>query len=294
MPDKKKKKSLMKRLLKKYRFIIFNHSTYEEVFAKTLSPFFILINLALFGILTIVLTIVLISYTPLREYIPSGPDSEMRHQLQKTVYLIDSLETQINERDRMLNNIRTIVDGGAPDNNISELDTNVNHENIHFERSPEDSLMRENIESQESFGLQEEPAPKQGDSWETGPNLSELYFFTPLGGMITNEFDITRQHYGVDIVAEGKTSIHSILDGTVTLTEWSLETGNVIQIQHAGNLISVYKHNSKLIKKQGDRVKAGDVIAIVGNSGELSTGPHLHFELWHNGAPLNPEEYIDF
>jgi len=119
-------------------------------------------------------------------------------------------------------------------------------------------------------------------------------FFKPLNGIITAKFAPLEKHYGIDIVAPHNDAVKSVLDGTVIMAAWTLETGYVIVIQHAGNLISVYKHNAVLLKQEGDFVKAGEPIAIAGNSGEISTGPHLHFELWYNGNPVNPTNYINF
>ena len=120
------------------------------------------------------------------------------------------------------------------------------------------------------------------------------HFFSPLDGVVTNHFDETTRHYGVDLVAKQNSNVLSVLDGVVIFTDWTIKTGYVIQVQHNGNLVSVYKHNSVLLKKQGDFVRAGEAIAVVGNTGEETTGPHLHFELWQAGKALNPETFIKF
>ena len=121
-----------------------------------------------------------------------------------------------------------------------------------------------------------------------------VLFLSPLKGEITNRFDLKKGHYGIDVIASNNEAVKAILNGTVVYADWTPENGHVIQLQHAQNLVSTYKHNSFLLKKTGDLVKAGDAVAIVGNSGELSTGPHLHFELWHNGIPLDPEKFVVF
>jgi murein DD-endopeptidase MepM/ murein hydrolase activator NlpD len=123
---------------------------------------------------------------------------------------------------------------------------------------------------------------------------ANLYFFTPLKGSITNSFEPTSRHYGIDIVAPKNEAIKATLDGTVIFAEWTVKTGYVIQLQHANNLTSIYKHNSVLLKEVGDAILAGEAIAIVGNSGKLTSGPHLHFELWRDGVALDPEKYINF
>ena len=120
------------------------------------------------------------------------------------------------------------------------------------------------------------------------------HFFSPLDGVVTNHFDETTRHYGVDLVAKQNSNVLSVLDGVVIFTDWTIKTGYVIQVQHNGNLVSVYKHNELLLKEPGEHVVAGEAIALVGNTGKLSTGPHLHFELWYNGKPVNPEDFIVF
>ena len=124
--------------------------------------------------------------------------------------------------------------------------------------------------------------------------VSSIHFFTPMKGMISNSYDGLSGHYGVDVVGPKNERISAVLDGTVIFAEWTLNTGYVVQIQHGKDLVSIYKHNQELLKKPGEFVKAGEAIAILGNSGELTSGPHLHFELWHNGKALNPENYIKF
>jgi murein DD-endopeptidase MepM/ murein hydrolase activator NlpD len=126
------------------------------------------------------------------------------------------------------------------------------------------------------------------------PSIANIHFFTPLRGLITNKFNQKNDHLAVDVVGQQNARISSVLDGTVFFSGWTMETGYSIYIQHENNIISAYKHNAELLKEVGDKVKAGDVIAIMGNSGELTTGPHLHFELWYNGTALDPETYIDF
>jgi murein DD-endopeptidase MepM/ murein hydrolase activator NlpD len=167
------------------------------------------------------------------------------------------------------------------------VDSTINYNNIKNEKIPQDSLLRVMIETEEKYNLFK-------SAGRTPNNISNIIFFSPLKGIVTEQFNAKKLHFGVDLVAPKNEAIKSTLDGTVIFAEWTAETGYVIQIQHSNNLISIYKHNSVLHKKQGDKVKAGDVIAIVGNTGELSSGPHLHFELWYNGIPLNPQEYMLF
>ncbi len=166
-----------------------------------------------------------------------------------------------------------------------------NVENIQYTHSPEDSILRQEYDNETSYDLYY--YENEEISTSASP-LSSFNFFIPLKGIITNEFDLVKQHYAIDIVSKQNEAVKATLDGTVVFSGWTLETGYVISIQHKGKFISTYKHNSVLLKQQGNLVKAGEPIAIVGESGELTTGPHLHFELWYNGTPVNPEDYIAF
>ena len=149
-------------------------------------------------------------------------------------------------------------------------------------------VLRLEIESQDQFNL------ASGISNTISSSISSFYFFTPLKGAITTKFNTTQKHFGIDIVAGPNEVIKNVLEGTVVIANWTSETGYVIGVQHSNNLFTLYKHNSALLKGVGDYVKAGEVIAIIGNTGEYSTGPHLHFELWYNGSPVNPLDYINF
>jgi murein DD-endopeptidase MepM/ murein hydrolase activator NlpD len=247
--------------------------------------------IAVVGGLTIMLVTVvtlLIAFTPIREFIPGYPDGSTRRYIVQNALKADSLERELQQWKIYLGNLHTILRGESPDNFESLPDTSVRYREIKFSRSVEDSLLRMQIESEELYNLSVEDVKRGGDQ------LTKLHFFAPVKGVVTNAFNIQQGHFGIDVVAPPNEVIVAISDGTVTLSSWTLETGYVIQIQHSNNLLSVYKHNSKLLKRSGTQVKAGEAIAIIGNSGELTTGPHLHFELWHNGSPINPEQYIVF
>jgi murein DD-endopeptidase MepM/ murein hydrolase activator NlpD len=210
--------------------------------------------------------------------------------LQKT----DSLERVTAQKNIYLQHVKSIIDGKeifADSLNQTITTRPIDPETITYTRSPEDSLLREEYLAESSFDLYyNENADRQGPP----ASRSNITFFAPLKGIITSEFDLSHQHYGIDIVSKINEAVKAAYDGTVLFSDWTAETGHIIAIQHQGNFISVYKHNSVLLKKQGNFVKAGEAIAIVGESGELSTGAHLHFELWYNGTPVNPREYIAF
>lgn len=285
MAEKEKKRNKLRDI---YRLIIYNDNTFEEVWQFRLSRLNMIALLGSFAILFVVIITLTIAFTPLREFIPGYPDGNMQRNILNTAIRLDSLEREIQIRGQYISNIKRLIEGKEPEEFEHYHDTNTNVEEVSFTRSKSDSLLRERIRS-EQFNLsigQEASQP--------GTNLANIHFFTPLKGIITNPFNPERHHYGVDIVASPDEVVKAILEGTVTMATWTLETGYILQVQHDNNLISVYKHNADLMKETGSRVDAGDVIAIVGNSGELTTGPHLHFELWYKGNPLDPEKYINF
>jgi len=291
MAEKKneKRKSLLKKLLTKYRLVLINDGTFEEVGFIRLSRLNViavgggLVLLALFAVYS------LIAYTPVRETIPGYPDALMSQTIRENAMRIDSLRYELAIRDQYFENLNKIISGKEPESFMNDQSTSkVDNDEIVFLHSANDSILRQQVEAEEQFRLSvSEVSVKQKD-------LSDMHFFTPVSGMITNPFNPLENHFGVDIVTGPNEVVKATLDGTVTMATWTLETGYVIQIQHDNNIVSFYKHNAELFKTAGMKVKAGDAIAIVGNSGELTTGPHLHFELWNDGNPLNPADYIVF
>ena len=239
------------------------------------------------AIILILLTSVIIAYTPLRENIPGYPDSKVRLQIIRNYALVDSLENQIKTRDNYFEKIKTLIRGDVPLEESQAVDTGLKTREIKFKSYNADSVFQDKL-LEEKLSLSISKNPKRL------PSIANIHFFTPLRGMITNKFNTKTEHLAVDVVGNLNARISCVLDGTVIFSGWTMETGYSIYIQHENNIISAYKHNAELLKEVGDKVKAGDVIAIMGNSGELTTGPHLHFELWHNGTALDPETYIDF
>jgi murein DD-endopeptidase MepM/ murein hydrolase activator NlpD len=282
------KKSFFKRLKHKYRFIIFNDHTYEEVVSVRLTKMNVFSIFGTSTIFLVALVTILIAFTPIREFIPGYPDGSLRRDLIMNAVLLDSLENEIRIREQFTENIRDIVAGREPRKFEYNPDSHIQSDDIHFSRSEQDSVLRAQIESEESFNLN-----VTSELVLTG-NRSISHFFPPVNGLITNRFNPDQNHFGIDLVTEVNQPVLATMDGTVTIANWTVETGYIIQVQHENNYLSFYKHNAELLKQVGDHVSAGEAIAIVGNSGELTTGPHLHFELWQNGVPLNPESYILF
>ncbi len=288
MSTSKSKKKYINKLKDKYRLSIYNDQTYEEVLVLRLSRLNVITVVGSLAILLVIIVTVLIAFTPLREFIPGYPDGNTRRNIVHNALKVDSLEREVVQWRNYLGNLNAILRGEAPNSFESMPDSAIRYKDINFTRSVEDSLLRLQIEEEELYNLSVTDARKGKQGF------SSLHFFPPVKGVITNSFNVQQSHFGVDVVASPNEVVVAIADGTVILSNWTLETGYVIQIQHESDLVSVYRHNSKLLKRAGTKVKAGEAIAIIGNSGELTTGPHLHFELWHNGNPINPEKYITF
>jgi hypothetical protein len=281
-------RKLFQKLTHKYRVVLLNEDTFEEEGNIRLTR----LNLiALIGVILILLVAIiysLIAFTNIRELIPGYPDAAMRQHIRENAMKMDSLEYEQSIRDQYFENLRRIISGEMPENYMNDTTGMSDAQEINFMRSSNDSLLRQQVQAEEQFRL------SVLEDTQSGDNLYDLHFFTPVNGIITRSFNPSEGHFGIDLVAETDEVVKAALDGTVTMSTWTLETGYVIQIQHDFELITVYKHNATLFKSVGQKVQAGDAIAIVGNSGELTTGPHLHFELWHDRVPLDPAEYIAF
>ncbi|MFC2113120.1 M23 family metallopeptidase [Bacteroidota bacterium] len=285
---KKQKRLFGDRLRDKFRLIIYNDNTFEEVWYIRLTRLNLVTLSSTIFILIVVGVFALVAYTSIRELIPGYPDGNLRRTILMNAVRLDSLENEIRMRDQYFQNIRALVSGEEPDNLVNLSDTSIEISNVDFSKSIEDSILRMQIEEEEQYNLSVITLQS------TPRDLASIHFFAPVRGLVTRPFKSNENHFGTDIGAEPNEVVKATLDGTVTMDGWTVETGYVIYIQHENNLISVYKHNSVLLKKTGNVVKAGDAIAIIGNSGELTTGPHLHFELWHNGTPIDPQSYIVF
>ena len=274
----------------KYRFSVINDTTFEEVWRVRLTQYNAFLLITLLVLFIIGATTSLIAFTNLREFIPGYPDVEMRRNILLSAIRLDSLEREIYLRDKYFANLNAIISGKEPLDLYSVQDTSGNYKSITFETSPEVSALKESIEREEKYNLTLGPTAP-----ESVTSLAGLHFFPPVKGIVSGRFEIRSKHFGTDIVTRPKSPVSAALDGTVIFTGWTMETGFVIEIQHPNNIVSVYKHNSSLLKETGDLVRAGEPISVVGSSGELYTsGPHLHFEIWYKGSPLDPEKHILF
>ena len=281
-------KSFWHRIRFKYKLSFINEGTLEEVWSFRLSQLSAFVTLALFACFLIAVTALIIITTPIRNYLPGYLDVEVRKAIVENALRADSLERMMAIHELYLNNVTGILSGTLPIDSIRQIDSLATNDiNYEIPRSQaEDEFLKEFAE-EEKYNLtvlaDPEKVPTDG-----------VFFYKPVNGTISVYYEGALRHYGVDLVAKERESVLATLDGTVVYAGFDANQGNVIQLQHKNGFISVYKHNALLLKEVGDMVQAGEAIALVGNTGKLSTGPHLHFELWYKGNPVNPEEYIAF
>ena len=286
MKNKKENKGFFKKLFNDYKVVVSSEDTFEEKFAFKASKINVFVLMLVYSVILISFTISIVFFTQLRELVPGYSSSDL---LNRAIYLTqktDSLERQIELNNKFYKSIEDVLSGKTDEfierDNIP-IDSGLNDKNL-FSISPnsEDSILRNYVDSQDKFNL----------------TINELVienkmFFSPIKGDITQAFNFEENHFAVDIAADIGTPVKSILDGKILFSEWSVDTGHVIIVDHGDNIVSVYKHNSKSLKEQNDFVQAGEVIAYSGNQGSLSSGPHLHFELWKNGTPIDPEPLLN-
>ena len=286
--EKERKRDKIKKIFQNpYRIVIFNDLNLHIIRQVRFNAKNLLGALILAVILIITGVTILIAFTPLREYIPGYPTGKMRQMLIRNVLVVDSLEQESQRRDLYFKNFRAMLAGETPSDTVVKRGTVIRPEQVQFRKYDHDSLFKEEIaQEQMNLGINSATAGKIG--------VAGLLFFPPLNGMVTGKYDLSTRHFGVDIVGKLNSRISAALDGTVIFAGWTIDTGYVIYLQHEQNLVTVYRHNTELLKIQGDKVRAGEAIAIMGNSGKETTGPHLHFEMWLNGMSVNPEDYIKF
>ena len=283
----KPKKKFAKKLLHKYRMVVLNEDTFEERFSFRLTRLNVFVAVGISAILLIAMTTFLIAFTPLREYIPGYSSAALKEKATKLAYTSDSLQNRMRMNDQYLKSIQDALRGEFDvqqldrDSILSQPITDLEYQEIN--RIKADSLLREEVAQEDKYNI-----------LPTATDNINFSLFPPVKGTISERYNIENKHYAIDIVTTRNSPIKSVADGRVIFAEWTAETGYVIIIEHSYGLLSVYKHNASLSKSQGDIVRSGEVIATAGNTGEFTTGPHLHFELWNEGNPVDPSEYIDF
>ena len=281
----KEKKPLKERLLNKYRLVILNEETYEERISYRLNRLNIFLLMAFIALIIIITTICLIAFTSIKEYIPGYDSTTLRTVAAQNIEKLDSLTFVMEKNQEFINSIGAVILGEATEEEFKK-ETVINRADISdldFKTNLEDSLLRRIVEKEDRFNVLESASSKV-----------KFVLFSPIYGEVISVFDFGLKHLGTDIAASTNTPVKAVADGTIVLAEWTVETGFVVVVEHSFGLTSIYKHNSSGLISQGELVKAGQVLALSGNTGELSTGPHLHFELWRDGSPTNPEDYISF
>ncbi|MBZ0327497.1 MAG: M23 family metallopeptidase [Altibacter sp.] len=287
MAEKEKRaKKIRKKLLHKYRLVVLNEDTFEERFSFKLNRLNVFVFSTVFAVFLITVTTVIIAFTPLREYIPGYSSTALKLKATELTFKTDSLQQVINVNEQYLASIRKVLTGDVKTvvfNKDSIIEAaKVDFSKLNLAASKQDSILRERVQQEDKYN----PL--------TGPAEVSFVLFAPVKGTISEGYNPKEKHFAVDIVTVKDAPVKATADGTIIFAEWTADTGYVVIIEHANNLISVYKHNASLSKEQGELVKAGEVVATAGNTGDLSTGPHLHFELWRDGYPINPTNFIDF
>lgn len=287
---------IKERLRHQYRLVVMNDETFEEVGSYRLTWMNVYIALSVFLVLLVTIVVLLFAFTPIKRYLPGYSTTTENKDLYKIEKRIIALEKEVNAREIYLKSVRD-----ALTNNVEYKPENLNEEETeeqvaqngkeNIEPNAEDYQLRRVVERGKFAGSNGEITSNIGT---INRSIDQMFFIPPLKGTTSAGFRPDKKHYGIDIVAPRNTAIKAVADGVVITSDWTYDTGNVIAVQHENNIISFYKHNSVLLKKVGSFVKAGEAVAIIGNTGELTDGPHLHFELWYNGNPVNPAEYVNF
>ena len=286
MKKDKRSGKIKKKLLHKYRLVVLNEDTFEERFSFKLNRLNVFVFSTLFTVILIITTTLIIAFTPLREYIPGYSSTALKKKATQLTYKTDSIEYTLAVNEKYLNSIKKVLLGDVKTEDFNKDSiikaAEIDIADLNLSPSKTDSLLRVKVSQEDKYN----PLTETTDV--------SFVLFPPIKGTISEGYDPKQKHFAIDVVTERDAPVKAVADGTVIFAEWTTNTGYVILLDHGNNLLSVYKHNSYLSKEQGDLIKAGEVIAIAGNTGELTTGPHLHFELWSDGYPIDPTNFIDF
>ena len=279
------KKNLISKLLTKYRLVLLNDSTYEEKTSFKISRLNVFSALFALMFIIVLITSGILFFTPIREYIPGYSSTSLQKQANLLSYKTDSLRQIVFLNDQYINSLKKVLTGDLetieykPDSVVYKdaMDIQI------IEKSKEDSILRQLVDNEDKYNLANINKDK------------DFYLLTsPISGAVSQNYSIADDHLAIDISVDIGTPVKAVSNGRVILSEWTTQTGYVLIIDHGNDLISVYKHNSKLLKSQGEIVKQGEIIALSGNSGVLTSGPHLHFELWSEGFSIDPNTLINF
>jgi murein DD-endopeptidase MepM/ murein hydrolase activator NlpD len=272
-----------------YRLAIINDQSHKHLWTVHFTKTSLFVTIVTLLVTLSAAIFLIIAYTPVRTFIPGYQDARSKRAAIQNAITIDSLETVIYKWGLYSENLKRVMEGMDPikiDTLVNAGMKSVSKDADLSEIHRKDSLLREKVKEEEQFGI-------SADRGKRDLPIEGLHFFCPLNGVISQAYN-PADHPFIDITAPAGSVVKAALDGTVISAGWSNDSGYTIQLQHEGDIISIYKHNEKLLKKSGDKVSAGAPIALVGNTGDLSTGTHLHFELWHKGEAVDPARYINF
>ena len=269
----------------KYRFVVLNEDTFEERFSFKLNRLNVFVIGSLFSLFLIGLTVLIIALTPLKEYLQGYSSTELKKETSDLIYKVDSLNRALSVNDLYIQNIQQVLKGEIKRVSFDKDSVlrQFQFEEMDFAPSPVDSAFRKEVEEQDKFSV-----------FQQATNNTDIVFTSPISGEITEDYNDKERHFAIDIAVAENSPVKSVADGTVIFKGFTADTGYVIVIEHGQGFTSIYKHNSSIYKEQGDLVQSGEVIASAGSTGSFSTGSHLHFELWSNGYPVNPSNYINF
>lgn len=286
----KPRKTFSNWLTTRYQLIIRNEENFAEKTSQTFTYSKIVLFSVLFFVCILLISLVLVKSILAKWFDPAHEQMEAKRQLYELAVKVDSLAIEVDRKDKFIVNFQRVLSGDTSNfvdpAEIMQSDNPVSLKTSDLNPDLRDSTFRNDYEKSD-LSLITYTNVKYRE-------LQETFFFTPITGFVSDHYDAKKGHYGIDVVAKTNEPVKCIADGMVIISSWTQDSGYVIAVQHRGNLISLYKHNSQLLKKVGTFVNAGDIISIVGNSGEMTDGPHLHFELWYNGNSANPEEFVTF
>lgn len=287
----KARKTLSSWLINRYLLIIRNEENFAEKSTFSFTYAKVILFAVVFFITMLLISLFLVETLLNQWFDPRYEQMEANRRLNGLIVKVDSLKGEVESKDNFINNFKRVLNGDTAEVFTDTEDNNrntsaVENSDVDLSKvSPVDSMFRRDFEQTDMSLLNTSGGYRE---------LREIFLFSPISGFVSAPYNLKEDHFGVDVVAKKNEPVKCIADGTVIMASWTQDSGYVIAVQHRNNLISVYKHNAELLKKVGTFVNAGEIISIIGNTGELTDGPHLHFELWLNGNSVNPEEFVTF
>lgn len=283
---RQQRQKIARKLFTKNRLVILNEDTFEEIFSLRLTLMNVFVVVSVAAVLIIIVTSYIIAFTPLREYIPGYASSKLKRDATELALKSDSLQTSIDKNEAYIRSIQKILTGDLDYAKLSKdsiIAAGMDIPEGKLTADEEELKLRQEVAKEDKYNLFEKATQK-----------TAVVLFPPVKGSVTDKFNAREKHFAVDVALPKNTPIKTVLNGNVIFADWTPTNGNVIIIRHNNGFISAYKHAASLTKSEGDVVRTGEVIALAGTTGQESTGVHLHFELWKDGYPIDPEQFIEF